>query len=225
MRANDRALAMMTTLGLPLMIACGGDGSMVGTVPPGMGDAEQRGAGAEGALGNAGLELSLVDTSCNDVLDTLLAAEDLALNALDVIANEAALVIGGAGRRALEQRFGPVSQADVEFIFDTYALVTQNLVATTYQCRDEIDPDCSGDFSGAFARTSFEVPTVRLCPAYFDAVIGANTKASVLIHEATHHNRNSPSGAGTDDDSFPSVFNASSFELYALNCIDGSCLD
>lgn len=125
-------------------------------------------------------------------------------------------------QQVLGQHFSPIDQSARQFIFDTYYYISQNLTNTTYFCRSETHPDCSGEHAGASALTQPSSSTVRLCPHYFDVV--STSRSRILIHEASHQHRNSTSGEGTlDRYTTKSIHNAYSYEGYSMKCYEGTC--
>ena len=160
---------------------------------------------------------------------TIRSDETLAQAYLDAIGNQAFNVLFNTtpnSTQRLNQNFRP-GPIENYFVFNTYNAIRFNLSSTGYFCRSATHSDCTGDFSTAYARTDKASSQVRLCPSYF--MLARVSRARVLIHEASHQNRNSESGVGTDDGytpeeyQFPSVHNAFGYEFYSNLCYDGLC--
>lgn len=161
--------------------------------------------------------------------NTLRADEALAAKYLAAIGNQAYNILfnytANSNRRVL-QNFNPYS-AEWFSVFNNYNLIRGNLSNTSYLCRSATHPDCSGNFSTAYARTDKAGSQVRICPPYFTAATA--NRPRILIHEASHQNRNSDNGVGTDDGytasefQFPSVHNAFGYEFYSDLCYNGLC--
>lgn len=210
---------------VPCALACGAAPASAGDSDPVDQTLGER-ADETAALGDGlVLKASFPDTSCDANQADILDAEELAAEFLEaIVVTNVAELLAGAGQRTMERDFGPISATDVETIIATFSLVARNLTNTSYLCRPEGHPDCSGEFLTAFARTNERSSETRLCPAFFDSFTPLRRRAVLLIHELTHQNRNSPFGTGTVDDGFPSVRTALSFEQYASKCFEIGCL-
>jgi hypothetical protein len=69
-----------------------------------------------------------------------------------------------------------------------------------------------------------------ICPAFFE--FGPDSRAAILIHEASHQNRTGPNGEGARDPggffsgvevSFPGIHTAGSYEQYSSRCTISTC--
>jgi hypothetical protein len=163
------------------------------------------------------------DSACSGVQQIgILGDEILANKYLSAISQASVGIVGfstPATNQLFSNFFGSASLDDMLFVFGTYAAIQANAGDTNYLCRAATDPDCAG--VGVIARTAKDSNTTRLCPPYFAQV--DRSRASTLIHELSHQNRNSPSGVGTDDINVASIHSAASYGGYSPRCFENTC--